>query len=300
MMSSSEDKLICMICGFESSASLTSHITRKHPDIGTKEYRKQFPGSEVQKDKRTAEARKAFGVKHSEWFKNEDNKKEFMKKRSFPSEMKHWLNKGHTEEEARILCAKHQKETALRQNSEKTKRLQREKRAGQKNPMSLVSIAKRHNLSLADAKKMTPAFGRSGDSHPMHGKHHSEASKKKIVANMRHTFSHTSKGEKTLQKAIKELFPSAKSNAPVETFNVDVLVPEKSLIVEYFGDFWHCNPSKWKAEDYNRRLHMTAKEKWQQDEKRLKKLQSLGYKVIVVWESSYKIDGTLPEEILHA
>lgn len=299
-MSSSEDKLTCMICGFESIASLTSHISRKHADIGTKEYRRKFPNSAVQKDRRTANARKASGAKHSEWFKKEDNKKEFMKKRSFPSEVKHWLRKGHTEEEARILCSESQKAIALKQNNEKTKRLQREKSAGQKNPMSLASIAKRHDLPLVDAKKLTPAFGRNGELHPMYGKHHSEASKKKIVANMRHTFSHTSKGEKTLQKAIKALFPSAKSNVSVETFNVDVLIPEKSLIVEYFGDFWHCNPNKWKAEDYNRRLHMTAKEKWQQDEKRLKMLRSLGYNVIVVWESSYKIDGILPEEILHA
>jgi G:T-mismatch repair DNA endonuclease (very short patch repair protein) len=289
-----------MICGFDSIASLTSHISRKHPEIGTKEYRKLFPNSIIQKDKRTAETKALLAAKHREWFKDENNKRKFTEKRSFPSEIKHWLNKGYSEEEARNLRSEHQKILALKQNNENTKKLQKERNTGQKNPMSLVSIASRNNLPLAEARKLTPAFGRNKDLHPMYGKHHSEAAKNKIVTNMRHTFSRTSKGEKALQKTINELFPNAKNNAPIGIFNVDILIPEKSLIVEYFGDFWHCNPNKWNAEDYNKRLHMTAQEKWQHDQKRLDALKDLGYKVVVIWESSYKRGCTLPEEILHA
>lgn len=297
---SSADVLSCMICGFTSHASLTSHISRKHSDIGTKGYRLAFPDSPVQKDKRTPELRKSAGIKHSQWFKNEENKIEFMKKRSFPSEMKHWMNKGFSEEEAQKLCSEHQRKTALRQNNERTKQHQRDRSLGDRNAMSLSSLSQRYGVTIEEAKKLTPGYGKGGKLHPMYGKHHSDEVKKKIVTNMRHTFSHTSLGEKSLQNAVKKLFPNAKCNAPVETFNVDILIPEKLLIVEYFGDFWHCNPNKWQAEDYNRRLHMTAKEKWQQDEKRTETLKQLGYKVVVVWESTYKLDGTLPEEILYA
>lgn len=300
MMNSSDDKLICMICGFASHASLTSHISRKHSDIGTKEYRIRFPNSVIQKDKRTAEARKVLGEKHSEWFKDVENKKKFDDARSFPSEVKYWIRKGHTPEEAQEIISGRQRKTALLQNNEKTKRLMTEKRSGDKNSMSLSSISKRHGVSREEARKLTNAFGRSGELHPMFGKHHTNESKSKIVANMKHTFSHTSKGEKLLQKQLMELFPDAICNAPISTFNVDVFVPTKNMIIEYFGDFWHCNPEKWNADDYNKRLHLTASEKWDYDERRLKILRSMGYNVFVIWESAFKKSTSLPKEIIDA
>lgn len=300
LMNLSDDKLICMICGFESDASLTSHISHKHPDVGTKKYRMRFPNSAVQKDKRSAETRKAFGEKHSMWFKDPENKKKFNDARSFPSEMKHWIRKGRTPEEANEIISKRQQKIALLQNNEKTKRLMTEKRSGDKNPMSLSSISKRHGVSREEARKLTNAFGRSGERHPMFGKHHTDESKLKIVKNMKHTFSHTSKGEKLLQKQLIELFPDAICNAPISTFNVDVFVPSKNMIIEYFGDFWHCNPEKWHANDYNKRLHLTAIEKWEYDERRLKILRSMGYNVFVVWESTFKKLMSLPKEIADA
>ena len=159
---SSTDILSCMICGFTSHASLTSHISRKHPDIGTKGYRLAFPDSPVQKDKRTPESRKSAGIKHSQWFKNEENKNEFMKRRSFPSEMKHWTNKGLSEEEAQKMRSEYQRNAAFHQNNERTKQLQRDRNSGAKNSMSLQSLSNRHGVPVNEAKKLTPCYGRVG------------------------------------------------------------------------------------------------------------------------------------------
>ena len=299
MKLSESEMLVCMICNFESESSLTSHIARKHKEIGTKRYREMFPNSNMQKSKLSAEERKILGDRHKEWFKNTQNKMSFLEKRSFPSEIKHWTRKGFSEEEAKKIISEQQIKKSLKQNNEKTKLIQSEKSAGNKNPMSLESISKRHKVSIDEARFLTPASGRKGSLHPFFGKHHSDDSKIKIVKNMKHNFSQTSKGEKSLQKEIKNLFPSAVFNKAIDVFNVDIFIPEKSLVVEYFGDFWHCNPVSWNENDYNKRLHTTAGEKWRRDKERIEKLNNMGYDVIVVWESNYKKENSL-EKILNA
>jgi len=80
---------------------------------------------------------------------------------------------------------------------------------------------------------------------------------------------------------------------------VDFLIGK--TVVECFGDYWHCNPGKYTSDFYNKSLHMTAEEKWEKDSARIKKLESLGYKVNVLWESdiiSGGVDETLLKELV--
>lgn len=66
---------------------------------------------------------------------------------------------------------------------------------------------------------------------------------------------------------------------------VDIVNLRKKIIIECFGDYWHCNPNKYIENYYHQRVHKTAKEIWAQDENRIKELEQLGYKVIIIWES---------------
>lgn len=59
-------------------------------------------------------------------------------------------------------------------------------------------------------------------------------------------------------------------------------------IIEYNGDFWHCNPILWESTKYNTRLHMTAGEKWILDLEKIQFAKDRGYEVLVIWESDYK------------
>jgi G:T-mismatch repair DNA endonuclease (very short patch repair protein) len=59
-------------------------------------------------------------------------------------------------------------------------------------------------------------------------------------------------------------------------------------LIEFNGDYWHCNPEKYKAEYYNPTTKMTAKEHWERDYKKTQSAISSGYRVIVVWEHDYK------------
>lgn len=58
-------------------------------------------------------------------------------------------------------------------------------------------------------------------------------------------------------------------------------------IIEYNGDYWHCNPMEWESEDYNKSLHMTAQEVWDKDLDKKICAESQGYEVLVVWDSEY-------------
>lgn len=66
----------------------------------------------------------------------------------------------------------------------------------------------------------------------------------------------------------------------------DIVSFENNLIIEFFGDYWHCNPNRFNYNDYlNGKIK--ASEVWERDRIRVKDLESLGYKVIIVWEEDY-------------
>lgn len=61
----------------------------------------------------------------------------------------------------------------------------------------------------------------------------------------------------------------------------------KNIVIEYFGDYWHANPNKYKSNDIVHH-NLTAKEIWEHDKKRIDKLEETFAKVIIIWESDYK------------
>lgn len=66
---------------------------------------------------------------------------------------------------------------------------------------------------------------------------------------------------------------------------VDCLAPDKKII-EFYGDYWHANPKKFKADDVIKTK--LASEIWINDAARINLLISAGYTVLVIWESELK------------
>lgn len=58
-------------------------------------------------------------------------------------------------------------------------------------------------------------------------------------------------------------------------------------IIEYNGDYWHCNPEKYDVDYFNEKLNMTAKEKWDLDQQKIDFAKKEGYDVLVIWEKDY-------------
>lgn len=271
----------CRMCDFESMSSIISHITSKH-NLSLKEYRKMFADATVQ---RWSPSQKS---KMSEIMSQDDKVQKLLEVRSYPSEVKHWLRKGYTEEEAREIISKRQAEVALKQNNPVTKRRQRERHSGQNNPMSLSSISSRCGVAEEDARKLTPCYGRRGKKHPMFGKHHTQEAVEKIAKNSSRHFSQKSSAEREIYEKLISLGYNVSRNVGVSRYNCDIVFNSSPFIIEYFGDFWHCNPDKWDAQQLNPRIKMTAKERWELDRRKVESLEALGYKVLVVWESDWK------------
>lgn len=66
---------------------------------------------------------------------------------------------------------------------------------------------------------------------------------------------------------------------------VDFYIPDKKIIIEVYGDYWHCNPKIYGYGDDKKPLHENQIGKWEYDEKRKHEIECLGYEVYVVWES---------------
>lgn len=94
-----------------------------------------------------------------------------------------------------------------------------------------------------------------------------------------------SKLEDVVVNIIKQKISKIERSYPISNIFVDIYVPEKNLVIECLGDYWHMNPKKYSPTDLNKSTKRTAQEQWEKDKRRKLFLESLGYKVIEIWES---------------
>ena len=71
-------------------------------------------------------------------------------------------------------------------------------------------------------------------------------------------------------------------------YTYDFVLKSLNKIIEFNGDYWHCNPMKYKSNFFNKRKQMFAKDIWSYDEMRINRVKEIGFDVLVVWESDYK------------
>ena len=79
---------------------------------------------------------------------------------------------------------------------------------------------------------------------------------------------------------------------------LDIYIPSRKLAIEFNGDYWHMNPRLYDESYYNSQSQCTAKEKWEYDKLKREECQSLGIKLIVVWEYDWIHSRTDVENML--
>lgn len=107
-----------------------------------------------------------------------------------------------------------------------------------------------------------------------------------------------SKKEKEILSILKKLGLNVKNSYRVDTKICDIYIPEFNLIIEYFGDYWHCNPLKYTEDYFNKNKSMTAKEIWEYDSKKIDLIKNYGYNLEVIWEHDLKNDNKLINQII--
>jgi G:T-mismatch repair DNA endonuclease (very short patch repair protein) len=82
-----------------------------------------------------------------------------------------------------------------------------------------------------------------------------------------------------------------KPEQTISGFVVDGLHKASNTIIEFYGDFWHCKPDKYRnPQQFCGWLNRTVDQQWARDRRRLGVFYGLGYKVVVIWESDWKKD----------
>jgi hypothetical protein len=79
----------------------------------------------------------------------------------------------------------------------------------------------------------------------------------------------------------------------------DIYVPKFNLLIEFNGDYWHCNPNKYDENYLNTKKNKTAKEIWEYDKNKLDLSNELGYINEVIWEQDYKKTPNIINEIIN-
>jgi very-short-patch-repair endonuclease len=116
--------------------------------------------------------------------------------------------------------------------------------------------------------------------------------------------------KKQIEWADKNTLPTASSNTKIEriimsvleNYNIEYLhqykgvpsiiadfyLPEFNLIIECDGDYWHCNPIKYKEEYVVGPKKLSAKQIWEHDEIKNQKYIVRGYNLLRLWENDIK------------
>jgi hypothetical protein len=72
-------------------------------------------------------------------------------------------------------------------------------------------------------------------------------------------------------------------------FLVDAYDPDTNTIYEFYGDYWHGNPKKYKADEINGKKNVTFGECYNKTIEIENILKSLGYSIVTIWESDFEI-----------
>lgn len=107
-----------------------------------------------------------------------------------------------------------------------------------------------------------------------------------------------SKTEKKIIKEIKNLGYEVIHSFKVDTKICDIYLPTLNLIIEYNGDYWHCNPKKYKKDYFHQVKGMTAEKLWEYDKNKVDIIIKNGYNLEVVWETDYKFDKTIINKLI--
>lgn len=70
----------------------------------------------------------------------------------------------------------------------------------------------------------------------------------------------------------------------------DFVLKDKKRVIEFNGNYWHCNPKYYKSDFFNKNKQMYAHEIWKYDKNKLLDIENRGYEVLIIWESDYKND----------
>jgi hypothetical protein len=184
-----------------------------------------------------------------------------------PVELEYWTNRGYSEEEAKILRKERQRTFTL------------EKCISKYGEEIGFEVWRTRNTNWSS--KMETMY-KNGE-YTRFCKHNYSNSELNFIKNLLnhytpiHTYYCALPGNKQFFRHFKD---------SGITLAYDFVCEKK--IIEFNGDYWHCNPFIYSPEYFHKFMKCTAQEKWNADKKKIDLIKDAGYEVLVIWESEYK------------
>jgi len=264
------------MCGYEAK-QLHQHIKYKH-DLSSDEYKKKYDVDKLQ-------------IVTEEQCKM---RSEIALNGGSNRRVEYWINRGYSLEDAKIQVSKIQSNNGKHRNGGESS-----------TAFQYKWWMRKHNLTEEEAiqKVYEIQSKNSSKSKKFSGKKHSDTSRRQISISMSNHISNVGKkewiehfGDFSMYYRSKpeiELFnyirdninENVECNVFVGSRNVDILCGNK--IIEFFGDYWHCNPNKYKKDYFHSRIKLLAEEIWDNDNDKINYLKSKNYDVLVIWENEW-------------
>ena len=70
-----------------------------------------------------------------------------------------------------------------------------------------------------------------------------------------------------------------------QTFSYDFVFDKK--LIEFNGDYWHCNPKYYNSNYFHKYLQKFAYEIWDKDDLRISAIKNVGFDVLIIWEDEF-------------
>lgn len=113
----------------------------------------------------------------------------------------------------------------------------------------------------------------------------------------------SSKLETKITEALTQLNISYETPFPHKGKIFDIRIKNSNILIEVNGDYWHCNPTKYKEDDF---VNFPYKPKtkvidvWNKDKNKKELAEKSGYKVIYLWENDINKSNNLVEFVYNS
>lgn len=294
------DYVICKWCGMKVIRLRGMHIKNHHPGKTLDAYRLEFPDAQLNTRQDRMNTAKAF-IKYttsdrgrtelSERIKGENNpnskkntSEETRKCRS-PFSKSFYTKNGYTDEEAKLLVSEFANSALKDRLTETQLEYWLEKTDGD---IEKAKILHRERQSTFTLEKCISRYGEeSGRKRWIDRQDKWKDAIYKddtCIACGTSVISREMFSKLNINDAYLEFFLRDSDKCFVYDFR------SKNKIIEFNGDFWHCNPLKYESAFFHPIKKSFAQDIWNYDERKEIFAKSRGYKYLVVWESEYKND----------
>lgn len=200
-----------------------------------------------------------------------------------------------TKSKDKLICCRNHINKINNKNDCKTCSLEKQK--GKGNPFYGKKHTKKSKKKISNSRKGKAKGKDNSMSNPIHKQ---KATNNRLLSIKEKPNNHysRSKAEKKIYKEIKRNYPNTQHSYIIDKYICDIYIPELNLIIEYNGDYWHCNPSKYESHYFHKLKDMTAYDIWKYDKTKVDYISKNNYIIESIWESDYVNDPSIIKKIL--